>query len=85
MQAQATIETSESRATRDRGSCLTAGCPCKDPRLVSPRRAAFFAAMARRSRETADRVVAVEPGWRIPLSSLSAFVMRRPSSPRSNG
>ena len=71
MQAQVTIGTGESTATRDRGSCLTAGCPCKDPRIVSSRLAAYFAAMARRSGETADRIVAVEPGWRIPLLSLS--------------
>jgi hypothetical protein len=47
--------------------CLVAGCPCKDARIVSHRRAAFFAAVARQSGQTADRVVAVEPGWRIPV------------------
>jgi hypothetical protein len=48
------------------GACLVAGCPCKDPRIVSHRRAAFFAAVAREYGETADRAVAVDPEWRIP-------------------
>ena len=48
------------------GACLVAGCTCKDARIVSHRRAAFFAAVARRSGETADRIVAAEAGWRIP-------------------
>ena len=51
---------------RERRSCLVGGCPCKDPRNVSHRRAAFFAAIARRTGETADRVIAVEAGWRPP-------------------
>ena len=46
--------------------CLVAGCPCKDARIVSHRRAAFFAAVARLGGETADRVVPVDPTWRIP-------------------
>ena len=48
------------------GACLVAGCTCKDARIVSHRRAAFYAAVARRSGETADRIVAAEAGWRIP-------------------
>ena len=47
-------------------ACLVAGCTCKDARIVSHRRAAFYAAVARRSGETADRIVAAEDGWRIP-------------------
>ena len=46
--------------------CLVAGCTCKDARIVSHRRAAFYAAVARRSGETADRIIAAEDGWRIP-------------------
>ncbi|MFI5225632.1 MAG: hypothetical protein ACHQ3P_03040 [Candidatus Limnocylindrales bacterium] len=46
-------------------ACLNDGCPCKDARIVSHRRAAFFAALARANGETADRVAAVEPGWSI--------------------
>ena len=38
------------------GACLVAGCSCKDACIVSHRRAAFFAALARRTGETADRV-----------------------------
>jgi hypothetical protein len=47
------------------GACLVAGCTCKDARIVSFRRAAFFAALARQTGQTADRVIAVEDGWRI--------------------
>jgi hypothetical protein len=48
------------------GACLVEGCACKDARIVSHRRAAFFAALARQTGQTADRVIAVEAGWRIP-------------------
>jgi hypothetical protein len=47
-----------------RRACLVAGCPCKDARIVSHRRAAFFASWATSHRETADRVVAADPDWR---------------------
>lgn len=47
------------------GRCLAPGCSCKDARIVSRRKAAFFAATARRRNETADRVIAPEPGWRL--------------------
>ena len=47
-------------------ACLIEGCTCKDARIVSHRRAAFFAAVARQTGETADRVIAVDPEWRIP-------------------
>jgi hypothetical protein len=47
--------------------CLVAGCSCKDARIVSHRRAAFFAAVARQTGETADRVIAPDPAWRIPV------------------
>jgi hypothetical protein len=45
--------------------CLTAGCSCKDPRIVSTRRARFFGSLTKRRGQTADRVVAPEPGWRL--------------------
>ena len=48
------------------GACLVAGCTSKDARIVSVRRAAIFASVARRSGETADRRIAPEPGWTIP-------------------
>jgi hypothetical protein len=59
------VETTDIPARR---ACLTAGCPCKDARIVSYRRAAFYATVARRAGETADRVVPAEPGWRIPAA-----------------
>jgi hypothetical protein len=46
-------------------ACLVAGCPCKDARIVSHRRAAFYAAVARQTGQTADRVIVAEPDWRI--------------------
>jgi hypothetical protein len=49
-----------------------AGCPCKDARIVSHRRAAFFAAWARDHGETADRVVIADPSWSIDVSEPSA-------------
>jgi hypothetical protein len=50
---------------RSRG-CLVDGCPCKDARILSHRRAAFFANVARQAGETADRIIAADPDWRIP-------------------
>ena len=46
-----------------RSVCLVDGCPRKDARIVSHRRAAFFAAIARRTGETADRIVPAESSW----------------------
>ena len=46
-----------------RPGCLVAGCTCKDARIVSHRRAAFFAAWAKGHGETADRVIDVDPDW----------------------
>jgi hypothetical protein len=75
MKAPQTFEVAEQAETAVRGTCLISGCSCKDSRIVSHRRAAFFAAMAERSGQTADRVVGVEPGWRIPLASSSTQAM----------
>jgi hypothetical protein len=49
-----------------RGPCLVDGCSCKDARIVSRRKTAYFAAMARAAGQTADRVIAPQRGWRIP-------------------
>src|SRR6476660_262999 len=68
MKAPQTFEIAEQTETRTRGACLFSGCSCKDARIVSHRRAAFFAAVAARSGQTAHRVIDVEPGWRIPLA-----------------
>jgi hypothetical protein len=50
-------------------ACLVEGCPCKDARIVSPRRAAYFASIARARGETADRTVASDPSWAIPVAA----------------
>ena len=57
---------------RGRRGCLVEGCPCKDARIVSTRRAAFFSAWARQHGETANRTVAPESGWRIPTFAPTA-------------
>ena len=57
---------------RGRRGCLVEGCPCKDARIVSQRRTAFFAAWARQHGETADRSVAPELEWRIPMIATAA-------------
>jgi hypothetical protein len=57
---------------RGRRGCLVEGCPCKDARIVSPRRTAFFAAWARDHGETADRTVVPEHEWQIPTSTPTA-------------
>ena len=59
----AIIEPDDVPAPPQRSACLVKGCPCKDARIVSHRRAAFFAAIARRTGETADRVVPADPSW----------------------
>jgi hypothetical protein len=55
-----------------RRACLVLGCPCKDARIVSHRRAAFYAAVAREQGETANRHVAPEPGWHLPTLTPAA-------------
>lgn len=49
-----------------RSACLVAGCPCRDARIVSHRRARFFAHLAESHGETARRVIRPEPGWELP-------------------
>ena len=51
--------------------CLVDGCPCKDARIVSTRRARFFATLAIARGETAQRIIAPEPGWQLPAATLS--------------
>ena len=53
--------------------CLVAGCPCEDARIVSHRRARFFAHLAQVSGETADRVIEPEASWSLPRSTDSGF------------
>lgn len=52
-----------------RSACLVAGCTCKDARIVSSRRARFFADIARSKGETAMRVIQPEPGWTLPTTA----------------
>ena len=52
-----------------RSACLVSGCTCKDARIVSSRRARFFADLARAHGETALRIIRPEPGWTIPTSA----------------
>jgi hypothetical protein len=59
------IETTAT-TTPSRKRCLAPGCPCADGRILSRRHASFFAALATRKGQTANRVVAPEPGWAIP-------------------
>ena len=60
-------------AHASRRACLVEGCPCKDARIVSHRRTAFYAAWARDHGETANRIVAPDPGWRIAFAPPSAY------------
>jgi hypothetical protein len=60
-------EAIEPQARPSRKACLVSGCSCKDARIVSHRRAAFFAAVARTHGETADRMIAPDPEWHLPL------------------
>jgi hypothetical protein len=48
---------------RIRPACLVPGCSCKDPRIISSRRVAFFHVWAKEHGETADRVVEPDPDW----------------------
>ena len=43
--------------------CLVDGCPCKDARIISTRRVAFYSEWARQHEETADRQIEPDPEW----------------------
>jgi hypothetical protein len=77
MPAPEKIEIVETTDIPARKACLTAGCPCKDARIVSYRRASFYATVARRAGETADRVVPADPGWRIPAATAPGLDLLR--------
>ena len=64
------VTTTPEDSTASRG-CLQAGCPCRDARIVSHRKAAFFAAIARAAGETAERVIAPDPDWTLPQGDLA--------------
>jgi len=60
-------------ATRQaRRACLVEGCTCKDARIVSHRRAAFFSAWAKDHGETANRVIKADPKWSFLVNPLPA-------------
>ena len=46
-----------------RRACLVDVCPCKDARIISTRRVAFFSEWARQHQETADRQIEPDPEW----------------------
>ena len=51
-----------------RRACLVEGCSCKDARIISQRRVAYFASQARASGETADRLIPADADWRLPIA-----------------
>ncbi|HSL34046.1 MAG TPA: hypothetical protein VK871_10390 [Candidatus Limnocylindrales bacterium] len=57
--------------TTSRGACLVVGCHCKDARILSHRRAAYVASLAIANGQTANRIVPVEAGWRLPAADAS--------------
>ena len=52
-----------------RSACLVDGCTCKDARILSTRRASYFASVAKARGETSDRMVAADPYWTLPVWS----------------
>ena len=70
LEAAEIIETTNVPA---RKACPTTGCSCRDARIVSFRRAAFYAAVARGSGQTADRVIPADPAWRIPTAATAGL------------
>jgi hypothetical protein len=59
------IETTTTTAP-SRKRCLAPGCSCADGRILSRRHASFFAALAARNGQSANRMIAPEPGWSVP-------------------
>ncbi len=57
---------SSSSEHEPRSGCLVEGCPCRDARIVSHRRARFYAHLAVVTGETAQRVIPPDPGWQLP-------------------
>ena len=52
-----------------RRGCIASGCTCKDVCFVSQRRARFYAHQAGSRGQTAQRAIAPDADWRIPLSA----------------
>lgn len=66
------------QAQTSRRPCLVDGCSCKDARIVSRRRAAYFAARARQTGQTAHRVVPIDAGWWLPGSTRREAIVPTP-------
>ena len=66
------VEHHEATTSLGRRACLVEGCTCKDARIVSRRRAAFFSAWAKDHGETANRVIKADPAWRLLFSPTPA-------------
>ena len=66
------VERHEATASQARRACLVEGCTCKDARIVSHRRAAFFSAWAKDHGETANRVIKADPKWSFLFNPLPA-------------
>ena len=62
-------ETTITETLPSRRACLVDGCSCKDARIISTRRAAYFASQAIANGETADRIVPAEADWRLPTDN----------------
>jgi hypothetical protein len=62
-------DATETTTSTTRRACLVDGCPCKDARIVSTRRATYFAIVALANGQTAHRVVEADPSWILPLWS----------------
>ena len=60
------IQQEPTAMTIRRPACLVPGCPCRDARIVSHRRARFFATRAEATGETAQRIVPADPDWILP-------------------
>jgi hypothetical protein len=66
------VERHEATSSQARRACLVEGCSCKDARIVSHRRAAFFSAWAKNHGETANRIIRPDPSWNFLFNSTSA-------------
>ena len=62
-------ETTITETLPSRRACLVDGCSCKDARIISTRRAAYFASQAIANGETADRIVPADADWRLPTDN----------------
>ena len=60
-------DATETTISTPRGACQVDGCTCKDARIVSTRRASYYASVARARGETADRVLKADPSWALPV------------------